>query len=666
MRQTLALLWLLLCCALAIPPAASAEELYVADSATNSIAGFQIGSEGLLSPIACAEAALCETEAGPATLAISPNGKYVFVVNRTEETVSTLAIGSDGSLSKVACRKNCNTASEPTGIATTPNGKYLYVANSGPGNLGPGTIAAFSVGSDGALTKVGCNPNNQCETEGRPEGLAVSPNGEVLYATTAVKKGGTEKPGVVSIFSIGEKGELAPVPCSDCQTGAQPSAVTITPNGKYVYVTNHASDTVSIFEVGEGGLLSPVACTEPDCGTGEEPQGATASPNGRYLFVSNTAREPPEPTTEPPEPAFVSVFSIGAGGTLSPVECAEQDCETASNPGGVAVSPEGEFLYAANSGAGTISPFSIGLQGALNPIACMSLDCSAGSGEYIQSLAITPDQAPTASFTDAPASAGSATTFDASASTASTGHSVVSYEWNFGDGSSEETTSPSTSHVYATASPYTVTLTVTDSAGCSTEPIFTGQTASCNGSSNAEHTATVAVPSVNLNLKVSLGSTKLPAIRLFGRGSILPTRVKLTLSDVHESAAKWREGNALAHISSSKKRPPIGTRFSFDLSQAASVAFTFFKSVPGRRVAKHCVAPSRHNAHARTCLRSVLAGTLKLTASAGADTLHFYGPLSRHKRLSPGNYTLVLSATSASGVHATTTALHFTIARPSG
>ncbi|HEY4916311.1 MAG TPA: beta-propeller fold lactonase family protein [Solirubrobacteraceae bacterium] len=666
MRQTLALLWLLLCCALAIPPAASAEDLYVADSATNSIAGFQIGSEGLLSPIACAEAALCETEAGPATLAISPNGKYVFVVNRTEKTVSTLAIGSDGSLSKVACRKNCNTASEPTGIATTPNGKYLYVANSGPGNLGPGTIAAFSVGSDGALTKVGCNPNNQCETEGRPEGLAVSPNGEVLYATTAVKKGGTEKPGVVSIFSIGEKGELAPVPCSDCQTGAQPSAVTITPNGKYVYVANHASDTVSIFEVGEGGLLSPVACTETDCGTGEEPEGATASPNGRYLFVSNTAREPPEPTTEPPEPAFVSVFSIGAGGTLSPVECAEQDCETASNPGGVAVSPEGEFLYAANSGAGTISPFSIGLEGALNPIACMSLDCSAGSGEYIQSLAITPDQAPTASFTDAPASAGAATTFDASASTASTGHSVVSYEWNFGDGSSEETTSPSTSHVYATASPYTVTLTVTDSAGCSTEPIFTGQTASCNGSSNAEHTATVAVPSVNLNLKVSLGSTKLPAIRLFGRGSILPTRVKLTLSDVHESAAKWREGKALAHISSSKKRPPIGTRFSFDLSQTASVTFTFFQSLPGRRVTKRCVAPSRHNAHAHSCLRSVLAGTLKLAAGEGLDTLRFYGLLSRHKRLSPGNYTLVLSATSASGVHATTTALHFTIAKPSG
>jgi len=665
MRQTLALLWLLLCCALALPAAASAEDLYVADSATNSISGFQIGSEGMLSPIECAEKA-CETDAGPATLAISPNGKYVFVVNRAEETISTLAIGSDGTLSKVACRKNCNTASEPTGIATTPNGKYVYVANSGPGNLGPGTIAAFSVGSDGALTKVGCNPNNQCETEGRPEGLAVSPNGEFLYATTAVKKGGTEKPGVVSIFSIGEKGELAPVPCSDCQTGAQPSAVTITPNGKYVYVANHVSDAVSIFEVGEEGALSTVACTEPDCETGEEPEGATVSPSGRYLFVSNTAREPPEPTTEPPEPAFVSVFSIGAGGALSPVACAEEECETASNPGGVAVSPEGKFLYAANSGAGTISPFSIGLEGSLNPIECMSPDCSTGSGEYIQSLAITPDQAPTASFTDAPATAGSATTFDASASTASPGHSVVSYDWNFGDGSSEETTSPSTSHVYATANTYTATLTVTDSAGCSTEPIFTGQTASCNGSSSAQHTATVVVPSVNLNLKVSLGNTKLPAIRLFGRGSISPTRVKLTLSAVRESATKWREGNALAHISSSKKQPPIGTRFSFDLSQAASVTFTFFQSLPGRRAAKRCVAPSRHNAHAHRCVRSVLAGTLKLAAGAGLDMVHFYGLLSRHKRLSPGNYTLVLSATSASGVHATTTALHFTIAKSSG
>jgi DNA-binding beta-propeller fold protein YncE len=658
MRQTLALLWPLLCCALALPAGASAEDLYVANSVANSISGFSIGSEGLLSPIECVENA-CETEAGPATLAVSPDGKYLFVVNRTEETISTMAIGSGGTLSKVECRKNCNTANEATGIATTPNGKYVYVANSGAGNVGPGTIAAFSVSADGALTKVGCNPNSECETQGRPEGLAVSPNGQILYTTTALKKGGKPAPGVVSMFSIGEKGELAPLPCSDCQTGVEPMGITIAPSGEYLYVANHGSNTVSAFEVGEKGALSPVVCAEPSCKTGTEPQAATVSPNGKYLYVSNTAKESAEPT-------FVSAFSIGAGGALSPIACAPEDCETASRPEGIALSPEGDFLYTADAGAGTISPFSVGLEGALKPIACVAPDCSTGSGEYFQSLAITPDQAPTASFTDTPAAAGSPTTFDASASTASPGHSVQLYDWSFGDGSSEETTTPSTRHVYATAKSYTATLTVTDSAGCSTEPIFTGQTASCNGSGSAQHTATVTVPSVNLKLEVSVGSPKLPPIKLFGKGSISPTRVKLTLSNLRQSAAKWREGKALAHISSSSKQPPVGTRFSFDLSQAASVTFTFFQSLPGRRVAKRCVAPSHHNTHAHRCVRSEIAGTLKLAAGAGLDTVRFYGLLSRNKRLSPGDYTLVLSATAASGVHATTTALRFTIARPRG
>jgi DNA-binding beta-propeller fold protein YncE len=658
MRQTLALLWLLLCCALALPAAASAEDLYVADSAANSISGFSIGSEGLLSPIACAEAALCETEAGPATLAISPNGKYVFVVDRTARSVSTFAIGSGGELSLVDCRKHCGTGTEPTGIATTPNGKYVYVANSGTGNLGPGTIAAFSVGPGGALTKVGCNPNKECETEGRPEDLAVSPNGRMLYATTAIRKGETEETGVVSIFSIGEGGELAPKPCSSCQTEVQPTGLTLTPNGEYLYVADQGSSSVSPFQIDSEGELSPIACGSA-CDTGTNPEGAAVSPSGKYLYVSNTAKETVEP-------ASVSRFSIGAGGTLSPVACELADCETANGTAGIAVDPDGDFLYTANSGTETISPFSIGLEGALAPIACVAPACSTQSSAFPQSLAITPDQAPIASFTDTPATAGSPSSFDASASTASPGRSVVGYDWDFGDGSSEVTTSPSTSHVYATANTYTVTLTVTDSADCSTEPIFTGQTASCNGSSNAEHTATVAVPSVNLNLKVSLGNLKLTAGKLFGRGSISPARVKLTLSDVRESAARWREGKTLARISSSRRQPPIGTRFSFDLSQAASVTFTFFQSLPGRRVAKRCLAPSRHNAHAHSCLRSVLAGTLKLAAGAGLDTVHFYGLLSRHKRLSTGNYTLVLSATSASGVHATTTALHFAIAKPSG
>ncbi|MSO46299.1 MAG: PKD domain-containing protein, partial [Acidobacteria bacterium] len=55
--------------------------------------------------------------------------------------------------------------------------------------------------------------------------------------------------------------------------------------------------------------------------------------------------------------------------------------------------------------------------------------------------------------------------FNASASTAASGHTITRYSWNFGDGSTDATTSPTTSHSYSSAGARTVTLVVTDDVG---------------------------------------------------------------------------------------------------------------------------------------------------------------------------------------------------------
>jgi DNA-binding beta-propeller fold protein YncE len=653
MRQTRALLWLLLCCAMAFPAAASSEQLYVAGFGSHSVSGFSIGAEGALAPIACSEGS-CELglEAKPVTVAIGPGGKYLFVVSRDSGktgSVSSFSIGAGGALSKVDCPKNCKTAEEPDGLASTPNGQFIYVAN-GASTAGKGLITTYSVGPGGALARVGCN---ECETEGRPFGLAVSPNGEFLYATDA----SSER---VLAFSIGAGGAPSPVACPEasCKTGAEPTGITIAPNGQFLYVANRGSETVSAFQIGAGGALTPIACAEDACKTGSKSEGAAVTPDGEFLYVSNAGT------------GSISAFQIASDGSLSPLGCAAPGCGTGAGPVGIAASPDGRFLYTANAGASTISPFSIEPQGTLSGLTCAAASCETESAPFFQSLAITPDQAPTASFTDTPATAGSPSTFNASASTASPEQSVASYDWNFGDGTSAQSASPTVSHTYATAGPYTVTLTVTDTSGCSTQPIFTGQTASCNGSSSAEHAATVTVPAVPA---VSIPSLKIPSIKVklplgtsFGRTSVSSVPLKLTLSNLSETARTWRESTALAHVSARTKGLPIGTRFSFELSEAATVTLTFARSLGGRAVGKKCVAPSKHNQHARHCTRTVVAGTYKLAAGRGLTTVRFYGRLSKYKKLSPGVYTLAASATAASGQHATTAALHLTIVKPAG
>ncbi|MET0977080.1 MAG: PKD domain-containing protein [Leifsonia sp.] len=82
------------------------------------------------------------------------------------------------------------------------------------------------------------------------------------------------------------------------------------------------------------------------------------------------------------------------------------------------------------------------------------------SAHYALGTGVTPNVAPTASFTATPGVLTVAV--DGSASTDSDG-SIASYAWNFGDGGAA--TGPTATHSYAAGGTYTVTLTVTDNKG---------------------------------------------------------------------------------------------------------------------------------------------------------------------------------------------------------
>lgn len=107
------------------------------------------------------------------------------------------------------------------------------------------------------------------------------------------------------------------------------------------------------------------------------------------------------------------------------------------------------------------------------------------------------------------------------------------------------------------------------------------------------------------------------------------------LSAVKQSTSKWHEGSRLAHLSAKSKRR-VGTTFSFKLSEAARVTFSFSSG-----------------SHAR--------GKLTVTAKAGSRKLRFQGRLSRSKRLKPGRYKVTITATDALGQRSRPHTLRFTI-----
>jgi PKD repeat protein len=91
-------------------------------------------------------------------------------------------------------------------------------------------------------------------------------------------------------------------------------------------------------------------------------------------------------------------------------------------------------------------------------------DDAGRQGVTTASVTISSD-APTADFTfsQLPPNTAHNMQFNSTGSQASTGRTIASYAWDFGDGGSSTLASPS--HAYAAAASYNVTLTVTDNTG---------------------------------------------------------------------------------------------------------------------------------------------------------------------------------------------------------
>ena len=88
--------------------------------------------------------------------------------------------------------------------------------------------------------------------------------------------------------------------------------------------------------------------------------------------------------------------------------------------------------------------------------------------------------------------------------------------------------------------------------------------------------------------------------------------------------------------------------------------FAFTQKQPGRNVRGRCVARTSKNVGKPACTRTVTVGALSFAAGAGSHKVRFQGRTSKHNKLKPGRYTLIITATNTAGQRATAR-LTFTI-----
>lgn len=414
----------------------------------------------------------------PGAIAIAPDGKTAYLVNPETDDVSIL----DTRTNRVV-GSPIHVGDSPERIAIAPDGKLACVTNFTSNN-----VSVIDLQTDSPV-------GSPIQVGKGPEGIAIAPDGKLAYVANAEGKS-------VSVVDLGTNQATATVP-----VGERPKGIAVTPDGKRVYVANAGSNNVSVIDTRTDQEVpgSPIT-------VGESPDSVAVAPNGKAVYVSNFSSD------------NVSVIDTETNLAATTIQVGEE-------PLGIAISPDGKAAYVPSLVSGTVS--------VIDAIANEPLGTPIRVGVQPEQVAIVPDQAPVASFSHPVARPGVPVAFDASASHDSDG-SVADFAWGFGDGAGAPNGGSAPSHAFAHPGTYKVTLTATDNEGCSTALVFTGQTASCNGSASATETLDIDV--VYPAVRVSCPARARPRSCLFRLRAV--TRQRRGKAETGVARVKVRAGKS--------------------------------------------------------------------------------------------------------------------------
>jgi 6-phosphogluconolactonase (cycloisomerase 2 family) len=242
----------------------------------------------------------------------------------------------------------------------------------------PNSVTAFSVAANGSLSAV---PGSPFLTGGNGAGggffaanrITTAVVKDVLYAANAGSN-------TVSAFSINPTtGVLTTIAGSPFATGGAGGngvgiSLTATPDDKFLIAAIGGSMTITVFSIAANGSLSPVAGSPFPSGAAGPLADAKVTSDGKFLAVTSA-------------PGNISMFNISAAGALAPLPgfpvadtgASGVDCNCASTQ-----------LFVALNGAAAarVDVFDIGLNGALSRIASSPFN---GPGSNSNVAVLSPD-----------------------------------------------------------------------------------------------------------------------------------------------------------------------------------------------------------------------------------------------------------------------------------
>lgn len=243
----------------------------------------------------------------------------------------------------------------PGEMCLAPNGKLLFVSNVADKTVGMIDVASKSLAATLA------SPDMQ-----QPDGCAVSADSKFVYS---VDSRGAQ----VIVFSTDGKQPVAKI-----AVGKEPRRAIVSPDGKRVLISNAGDNTLSVIDSGSNKVVKTVK-------TGTEPRDMAFSPDGKTLAVglieddsveffdaatlehkqqSMAARSPQHVGFSPDGKRLyvlgkisdeVAVLRITDHGRVQDNIAIPRGPVGMTSSWGMAMSPDGNYLYATNLAEGTVS-----------------------------------------------------------------------------------------------------------------------------------------------------------------------------------------------------------------------------------------------------------------------------------------------------------------------
>ena len=214
---------------------------------------------------------------GPHALALSPDGRFVFVANCNGNNVTVFrADNVNGLLVQVA--PGLGVPAQPVAIAINPAGTRLAVASQGDSSSGIGS----------SLTLYSINPNSGellASGDGivlngaQPSSCAFSIDRDVLYV-------GLPQVGrLLAVAYDTASGLMTSLGSAASGTGC--GAIALDPLGHHAWAVNATAGTLAAFSIQSNGALSTLGAQT----TGSAPASLAIDPIGRFLFALDSTTQ---------------------------------------------------------------------------------------------------------------------------------------------------------------------------------------------------------------------------------------------------------------------------------------------------------------------------------------------------------------------------------------